>query len=57
MGTVAKILDPVVKRAGANMKKYKRKGQISIGSISVERGKKISERSSTSCQKQEWRCQ
>jgi len=33
MGIVAKILDPVVKRAGANMKQYKRKGHISIGSM------------------------
>jgi hypothetical protein len=33
MGIAAKILDPVVKRAGANMKQYKRKGQISIGSM------------------------
>ena len=33
MGIFAKILDPVLQRAGANMKQYRRKGQISIGSM------------------------
>jgi hypothetical protein len=49
MGIVEKILDPVVKKAGANKKQYKRNGQISIGSIISGKRKENGERSSTRC--------
>jgi hypothetical protein len=49
MGVVEEILDPVVKKAGANMKQYKRNCQISIGSVISGKRKENSERSSMRC--------
>jgi hypothetical protein len=49
MGIVEKIPDPFVKRAGVNMKQYKRNGQISISSVIIGKWKENNERSSTRC--------